>query len=86
MPRISAFFGILIWMYHADHPPPHFHAQHGDQWAKIEIATGEAIEGWLPPRSMTRVREWTALRRDELEADWLRAERLQPLEPIAPLP
>jgi hypothetical protein len=44
MPRISAFYGIFIWMYHADHPPAHFHAQYGEHWAKIEIATGNVIE------------------------------------------
>jgi predicted metallo-beta-lactamase superfamily hydrolase len=26
MPRISAFYGIVIAMYYRDHHPPHFHA------------------------------------------------------------
>lgn len=26
MPRISIFFGIVIYMYYDDHDPPHFHA------------------------------------------------------------
>jgi len=26
MPRVSAFFGIIIAMYYNDHAPPHFHA------------------------------------------------------------
>jgi hypothetical protein len=33
MPRISAFYGIVIWMYHdeAHHlGRPHFHARYGD--------------------------------------------------------
>jgi hypothetical protein len=86
MPRISAFYGIFIWMYHADHPPAHFHAQYGEHWAKIEIATGNVIEGSLPPRSLNRVRTWTELRRSELESDWHRAQRMEPLAPIDPLP
>jgi hypothetical protein len=24
MPRISQFYGILIYMYYRDYPPPHF--------------------------------------------------------------
>ncbi|MGH2759907.1 MAG: DUF4160 domain-containing protein, partial [Actinomycetota bacterium] len=39
MPRISEFYGIVIWMYRPDHPPPHFHAQYGEHWARIEIAS-----------------------------------------------
>ena len=30
MPRISQFYGIAIYQYYRDHPPPHFHAMHGD--------------------------------------------------------
>jgi hypothetical protein len=26
MPRISAFYGIIVWMYWKDHNPPHIHA------------------------------------------------------------
>jgi phosphomannomutase len=29
MPRISAFYGIVIAMYFDDHGPPHFHARYG---------------------------------------------------------
>jgi hypothetical protein len=29
VPRISAFYGIVIEMYFGDHPPPHFHARYG---------------------------------------------------------
>ncbi len=30
MPRISQFFGVVIYMYYNDHPPPHFHAEYGE--------------------------------------------------------
>jgi hypothetical protein len=39
MPRLAMFYGIIIWMYRPDHPPPHFHAQYGDDVAQIELAT-----------------------------------------------
>ena len=30
MPRISNFYGIVIWMYFNEHNPPHFHATYGE--------------------------------------------------------
>ena len=40
MPEISRFFGIRITMYYADHQPPHFHAQYGDDKALVDIENG----------------------------------------------
>ncbi len=86
MPRISAFYGIVIVMYFADHPPPHFHARYGEHEAQILIATGEVLEGFLPRRALNLVQEWTALHRSELVTDWNLAEREEPLVSIEPLP
>lgn len=86
MPRISAFYGIIIAMYSDDHPPPHFHAKYGEHQAQVAIATGELINGELPRRARSLVQEWTELHRDELMADWTRAERQAPLHRIEPLP
>jgi len=36
-PRLSAFYGIVIYMYRPDHPPPHFHAQYGEHVAQIDL-------------------------------------------------
>ena len=41
MPRLSAFHGIVIYMYTREHGVAHFHARHGDREAVIEIATGD---------------------------------------------
>ncbi len=86
MPRISAFYGIVIAMFYDDHPPPHFHARYGDDQAQIAIDSGEIIHGFLPRRALRLVQEWTEMHRDELIADWLRAERDEPLASIEPLP
>ena len=86
MPRISAFYGIIVAMYFDDHPPPHFHAKYGEYQAQVAIATGEVIHGDLPRRARSLVQEWTELHRDELVADWARAERQEPLHRIDPLP
>lgn len=86
MPRISAFYGILIAMYHDDHPPPHFHAIYGEHEARIAIDSLQVIEGWLPTRAARLVREWGALHRAELIDNWERARLHIPLDKIDPLP
>jgi hypothetical protein len=86
VPTISVFYGIVIRMFVKDHPPPHFHALYGEHRARIAIGTGMPIDGELPPRAARLVHEWAELRRIELEANWERAERMEPLVPIEPLP
>jgi hypothetical protein len=86
VPRISAFYGIVIAMYFVDHPPPHFHAKYGDHEAQVLIATGELLNGELPPRALRLVQEWASLHRIELFEDWARAEREEALVSIEPLP
>jgi uncharacterized protein DUF4160 len=44
MPRLSAFYGIVIYMYIRDHGPPHIHAWAAEQRAVVDIATG-AVSG-----------------------------------------
>lgn len=86
MPRISAFYGIVIAMYFNDHSPPHFHAIYGEWEAQISIATGVIVGGRLPPRARRLVEEWRRLHRVELLQDWAKAQSGLPLDRIAPLP
>jgi hypothetical protein len=86
MPRISTFYGIVVTMYSSDHAPPHFHARYGECEAKIMIDTGDLLAGQLPPRAARLVREWALQHRDELDADWERAQAREPLASIEPLP
>ena len=85
MPRISEFFGIVIWMYYNDHQPSHFHAAYGDDEALIEIGTGDLYEGQLSRRALRLVQEWEELYRADLFANWELARLQQPLNPIPPL-
>lgn len=85
MPEISRFHGVVITMYWVDHPPPHFHAQHGDHSGAVEIGSGCVIRGALPQRARRMVREWEAVHRDELLLNWGRARTDRPLLPISPL-
>ncbi|WP_373691025.1 DUF4160 domain-containing protein [Endozoicomonas sp. ONNA2] len=52
MPVISTFFGIYIRMYHADHAPPHFHAEYQGHEALVDISTGHVLEGGLPKKEI----------------------------------
>lgn len=85
MPRISEFFGIIIWMYYNDHQPAHFHAEYGGEEALIVIGTGDLYQGHLSRRALRLVQEWEELHRAELFANWELARQQQPLTSIAPL-
>lgn len=63
---------------------PHFHARYAGSAGSIDLA-GDLIAGALPPRALGLVAEWAQLHHDELLANWERARRDEPLEPIAPL-
>ncbi len=85
MPRLSQFYGIVVYMYWRDHNPPHFHAIYGGDEALVAIADGSFLAGSLPRTAARLVREWTALHRDELAENWERAQVTDTLLPIDPL-
>jgi hypothetical protein len=86
MPELCRFYGIIIRMFWADHPPPHFHAIYGSHEALVEIATSEIIAGSLPLGAHSLVTQWVSLHRNELLEAWEFARALQPLRKIEPLP
>jgi hypothetical protein len=57
MPQISYFFGIAIYMYYADHAPPHFHAEYGEDEAVYRIDTLELLRG-----KIAAARSWPCTR------------------------
>jgi hypothetical protein len=85
MPTISAFYGILIQMFWADHAPPHFHALYGQYEALIDIRTLAVMRGKLPRRALALVLEWASLHREELMENWHLCESLQQPKKIDPL-
>ena len=88
VPRVSSFYGIVIWMYHDEIHHlgrPHFHARYGDDEASIEIETLGVLAGALPQRALRLVKEWGLEHRDELRDNWGRARRHDPLQRIEPL-
>jgi len=84
MPRISIFFGIVIYMYYDDHLPPHFHAMYEGLEAMFDL-NGNLLKGTMSPRALRLIKEWTTIHRSELEENWERAGRNIPLNWIEPL-
>jgi hypothetical protein len=85
MPKVSEFYGIRIYFYFEDHPPPHFHAFYGEHEAQVSIESLEILEGFLPSRAYALVVEWALEHRAELRRAWEQAARPGPIDPIVPL-
>jgi hypothetical protein len=84
MPELSRFLGIVIYMYHRDHAPAHFHAEYAEFEISVDIESGR-VTGKFPRRALNLVMEWYSLYKVELAADWKRAQARQPLKAIDPL-
>ena len=85
MPRISEFFGIVIYMYFKDHSPPHFHAIYAEYEAEIGISPIQILDGGLPKRVQSLVFEWAAIHQVVLQKNWEWARAGNPLQHIPPL-
>ena len=85
MPQISYFLGVIIRIFYRDHNTPHFHAVYADFEGIIDIEKNEIIDGYLPPRVLGLVTEWTALHQIELMDNRERARQQESLKDIAPL-
>lgn len=85
MPRLSEFYGIAIYMYFADHNPPHFHAIYAEHEALVQIDDGSILRGGLPKTAAKLVEQWRTLHHDELLADWELDQEPTSLNTIEPL-
>ena len=73
MPSISAFYGIIIYMYFMDnrqHKMPHIHVKYQGQEVIVSIPDGDVLEGSIPPAKMKLLQAWIEIHKDELMADW----------------
>jgi hypothetical protein len=89
MPRVSAFYGIVITMYFNEgtHPGrPHFHAEYAGAQASFDIESFELIVGRLAPRATKLVLRWAKLHQGELRRNWDLLRSTGRVIPIAPLP
>lgn len=84
MPQISVFYGIIILMNFADHEPPHFHAWYNEYKVIVSIKDG-IVKGEMPGRALRMILEWLDQHREELMDNWVKAQKGDPLDKIAPL-
>lgn len=75
----------MYWEFAGRHHTPHFHAIYGEYEASIAIDPIAVLDGWLPARVLGYVVEWALLHQTELEENWDRVAKRQPLAPIEPL-
>ena len=72
MPIISRFNGMIIKMYfqQSEHNPPHFHVIFGEYTGSVDIRTCEMLEGDLPKKELTLVKEWAKQNQSVLLEIW----------------
>ena len=85
MPALSRFYGIIIKMYYIqkEHNPPHIHVIYGEETFSITIKDGAILDGELNPssRTLSMVKEWMALHKDELLKMW-ETQEFHEIEPL----
>jgi Domain of unknown function (DUF4160) len=69
-------------MWHDDHPPAHIHVEYQGFEALVLIHDGQVKQGGLPRKVASIVKEWCAAHQSELQENWQRAQKFEPLECI----
>lgn len=82
MPEITRFYGIVIKIFFTkEHNPPHFHAVYGEHNGIFEISTLEMLEGDLPIKAQSLVKEWASLYIEDILNMW-NSKTLKKLPPL----
>ena len=78
-PEIASFHGIRIRMFVADHDPPHIHAWHAGDEAKVGFAADAPyiLDGALSPAIERHVLRWVREHRLALLLRWAQCQRRQ---------
>ena len=84
MPEISRFYGIIIKMFFKpkEYEPSHIHALYGEYVGIFNIKTHEMIDGDLPIKAQSLIKEWLQINEQKLQEMWntQKIEKLPPLE------
>jgi hypothetical protein len=73
MPSISAFYGLIVYMYFKDnkqHKLPHIHVRYSGEEVIVSIPDGDVLEGGIPSSKMKLLQAWIEIHKEELMADW----------------
>jgi len=85
MPYVSMFFGIIIRMFFSEHNPPHFHAEHQGTEGIFNF-DGDMLQGNIKSNTALRlIKEWTVLRKNELDDNWNNISNRVGINKIEPL-
>ena len=87
VPRISEFFGMVVYMYWFDtqkHKQPHFHVRYQGLEAVFSL-DGTCLDGDLGPRAHRLIAEWTRERATELAHAWSQAATGKEVPWVLPL-
>ena len=71
-----------MYFSQSEHNPPHFHVIYGEKIGSINIQTLEMMEGDLPNKAYSLIKEWAEKYQNELLTIWKTQEfvKLPPLE------
>jgi hypothetical protein len=85
MPYVSMFFGIIIRMFYSEHNPPHFHAEYQGSEGIFNFE-GKMLQGNIKSKiALKLIKEWTLLRKNELEENWINITLKNVINKIEPL-
>ena len=85
MPYVSMFFGIIIRMFFSEHNPPHFHAEYQGTEGIFNF-DGDILQGNIKSNTALRlIKEWTVLRKNELDDNWNNISNRVGINKIEPL-
>ena len=59
-----------MYFQQREHQPPHIHVSYAEYNGSIVLTDGRVLEGDLPNKALSLVRERLALHRDELQEMW----------------
>lgn len=83
--EVSRFFGMVISMRYDEQMPPHFHVRYGEHRAIVALDTMRLIDGFLSPRVLGFICEWSAVHRHALIRNWWRSMEGRSLLAVEPL-
>ena len=85
MPYVSMFFGIIIRMFYSEHNPPHFHAEYQGSEGIFNF-DGDMLQGNIKSNTALKlIKEWSVLRKSELEENWKNITDKASINKIEPL-
>jgi hypothetical protein len=88
MPVVSAFYGLIIYLYYKDnmkHHKPHIHVWYQDNEVVLSVPEAEILEGFIPANKMKLVLAWMEIHKEELVANWKLAVEGEKIFKIDPL-